>query len=176
LAKAKPNHIKIPLGTAVYPSLHKLDTEGKFPTNKYKTDILLSPEDLAKFKADFKEKTKGLGLTKASKLPFKVNKDGDTLVRLKSKFMPVGFDAKNKKLPEGTEVGGGSEIRCLANIFQYDEGVTLQVLQYQVKTLKTWSAQSAFDVDDDGYTHEGTESAFGGEDEEGDTETDDLDI
>lgn len=173
MAKAKQITIEVPLGTAVYPHLHKPDTEGKYATGKYDTQIELEPVDLARFKKALAEKTKGMPGAKG-KLPFKKNKEGTELIVTKSKFMPIGFDSHNNRLPEGTEVGGGSKIRVLCGIFDYDDGIALQLLQYQVKELKTYSLKSAFAVDDDGYTHE-AESGFGG----GDTSEesgDDLDI
>lgn len=179
MAKAsKAIQIKTPFGVAVYPSLHKLDTEGQYPTNKYKTDLLLSKEDFAKFKAEFKEKIKGEKFkTKTPKMPFKTDKDGNELVRFKSKYMPLGFDIRNKQFPTDNpvDVGGGSTIRVMATIFNYDDGISLQINQYQVKELKQWNRESAFDAEDDGYEHEGDSGGFGEDSDEG-TSGDELDI
>lgn len=157
-----------PWGTAVYPCLHKLDTDGKFATNKFKVDIEPSDSsDFDRFKSELAELTRYLDLDEDSTTPIKTLKDGLEVIRLRSSERPMAFDTRNRPIhtdPDDPKhpcvaVGGGSIIRANAMIYPYDEGYTLIITQYQIKELVPFGERgSAFD-ESDGYEVENEDHA-----------------
>lgn len=102
-----------PFGVAVFPSLSKPDTEGKFPTGKFQTSIAFEPADEKTIEGTFKDAAKQFFGKEAGEATFprKVLKDGTVVWRAKSKKRPAVFDAKKAAIPVSAEIGGGSELR-----------------------------------------------------------------
>lgn len=147
--------ITTPIGTAVFPHLRKPDTfKGQ---EHYKVSIELPKAEAEAFK------TKVLALADTSKLPKKPKtpvKDGRDdsvlLVTAKSKYMPGIYDAHKQRIPESVDIAGGSKIRAICEVYQYDEGVSLRLLQVQVIQLRErGGGNCAFDEIEDGYAYEG---------------------
>jgi hypothetical protein len=181
-------------GSARYPKISKPDTEGKYADGRFKTDMILEGAALehadaaakaaaAKFwpKAetvtlpvkDFKRKNKDTG---------EVTIDGRGLVAT-TKRRPAVFDAKKTKLPEGVEIGGGSEIRISGYFFPWDKttkmqvkeggkvttqdvteyGVSFRMCDVQVISLAAGFGGdgSAFD-EEEGFEYEGTSASADG--------------
>lgn len=147
-----------PWGTASYPHLLKADTFKN--QTKFKTGVVVTNQaDIGMFKDRFKELiaderfkfAKNSDRKGIPGMPFE-DTDAGFLIKSSSKFKPAGFDSRNNPLPDGVNVGGGSTIRFLAQLFNYDEGISLQILSYQVRDLKEWGGASQFEPVDDGYT------------------------
>ena len=166
----KLKKIVIGPGTLVYPKVSKPDTYGEFADNKYKTDIRLSAEAakpaMDAIKAVAKERMPSL---KAPKMPWKIDEEtGDVIFRAKSgkkkdsdeAQKPLIVDSKNKKLPEGVLVGGGTVARIEVAISTYTKkkptGCNLYLNAVQVIELSEYQGreQSPFDEVDDGYVAE----------------------
>lgn len=149
---AKDNAIATPFGVAIYPHVTKPDTVGKFADGKYKLQIEVSKEDLAKFKADFTAKVGNL--QKGHKLPWR-EKDGKLIITAKSKYAPLVLDTKKQplELEDGEYLSGGSVVRALVEIGTYTGGYNLYLKKVQVKDLVTGSAGGGgfddFDMGDD---------------------------
>lgn len=174
---AKTSYV-LPIGTAVYPKITKPDTKGQYADNKYKTDLELTPKDLAQVQADVATMVKRDFKGKNPRLPFVEKEDGLILVRAKSKFLPLIIDAKKKVLfnsrtddPSVIEqlyIGGGSRIRIGVTPYIYDKGLSFQLDTVQIIELAE-GALDGFDVVDDGYEPEGDEASTEGFETEGES-------
>jgi hypothetical protein len=130
-----------PWFTARYPKISKPDTEGKFADGKFKTDGILDEDDIEAVRK---------ALTAAGKqffpsvdedeirLPLKEffngRKDEEKTsagwgITLKSQYRPAVFDAKKKKLPEGSVIGGGSELRVASAIFPWSKAEKQTIIE-----------------------------------------------
>lgn len=146
---AKKIIVKTPIGTAAYPYLTSPDTVGKFADNKYKTKVVLDPKSFAKFKDEF---TTAVGnIPKGYKLPWTQNDDGNYVVSAKSKFRPKLTLPDDYELDEGEYVAAGSTLRIAAEVFDYDKGFSLQLLEARVYDLETGALGGGYlnDHDDD---------------------------
>lgn len=155
------------IGTAIFPHLEKPDFfKGQ---EKFKVNVGLNKADGEAFKAKLLELIKDEKFeTKKPKVPYKEPEEGEGLnVNFSSKFKPALFDSKNRRIPDGVRVGGGSKIRVMGELYNYGEGISLRLKQVQVLSLaeRGDGAESAFDEVDDGYTTEIDVSAFGEETE-----------
>ena len=149
---AKDNAIATPFGVAKYPHISKPDTVGKFADGKFKINLVVSKEDLAKFKADFTAKVGAI--PKGHKLPWR-EKDGELIITAKSKYAPLVLDTKKQpiELEDGEYIAGGTVARALVEIGTYTGGFNLYLKKVQVKELVTGSAGGGgfddFDMGDD---------------------------
>lgn len=161
-------HVILPKGEAMWPKLSKPDTIGEYADGKYKTKVRVKKTDAAEVCAKIKATADALGV---SKLPWADDKeDGECIVfTAKSKFQPVIFasDGKTKINPvKAPEIGGGSTIRVMAELFPYKTGVSLQMKQVQVIDLVEWGGTSAFDAEEgsfDGSEYSGAEASEEGQ-------------
>lgn len=147
---AKKTIVTTAYGTSAYPYITKPDTVGKYADNKYKTNLILDDVAFEKFKKDF---TNAVGtIPKNYKLPWATNDEGQHIIKAKSKFAPrVTLPADEEALDENEYVAGGSILRMGCEIYDYDKGFSLQLLEVQVKTLVRGSGSggSLFKDDDD---------------------------
>lgn len=150
---AKKIIVKTPLGTAAYPYLTSPDKTGKFADNKFKTKLVLDPKAFAKFKDEF---TTAVGsIPKGYKTPWKQDGDGHYVITAKSKFRPKITLPEGSELEEGDYIAAGSTMRIACEVYDYDTGYSLQLLEARISDLKVGAAGgSYFDDDedeDDGY-------------------------
>jgi hypothetical protein len=149
--------------TLRYPKLNEPDTRGKFADNKYKTDVIPSPENLKKFKewALSVAKEKGMDL-EGLKLPIrkdKKDKDAPAFVTLKSRKLndkpmkPILVDSMRQPIPAGVRIRGGTTARVAGQLSNYPGGLYLQLEAVQVLDLVEDTSQGAdaFDAVEDGY-------------------------
>lgn len=146
-------YIVTPKGTAVLPFLFEEDKE----YGGYKVAIRVD----AKTAAEFKEKILD-GLSFKSKnfhVPVVPDErvEGMWLIKTASAYAPVVFDSRNKPISAKTKVSGGSEVRAMCEVHQYEvqkkEGVKLRLKQVQVIKLVE-GGPSAFDEVEDGFAAE----------------------
>lgn len=148
MSKAK---FVFPAGTAVYPSITQRDDFGEFATKKFKTEIEFSPEDLAKVQKQIKDWADDQKFkVKEPKMPWRILKDGRTVIKATSGYRPLVVDASKKEIPQGSplRVGGGSTIRVVVEPYNYDKGVSLRLKKVQVIELVNNSGADEFDVED----------------------------
>lgn len=159
---------------------------GKKNEPQYKIVFDPTPDDLVKIEADIREKIGPMTFkVKKPKLGVSISKsDGIKTVRPASKYKPVIFDMKNGKLQDpkfneadGTyakdmnepKIAAGTVARAFCQLNPYEEGVSLQLISIQVKTLVEWEGKgggsSPFE-EGEGYTSE-NDSPFNGEDNTG---------
>lgn len=162
-----------PIGTAVFPHITQRDTEGKYATKKYGTRLELSPEDFARVKAELTRIAKDETFeVKTPKMPFKKNKDEELCqIYASTQHLPLVIDSKKNKIvdPEKIknvdspqaqealrrlEVWGGSRIRLGCSVYNYGEGLSLQLETVQVIEARKRHSTDGFDVEDDGYEYE----------------------
>lgn len=173
-----------PIGVAVYPHITVPDTTGQYADGKYKTQLEFEPDVFARVKADIMKLAKGMQFkTTRPKMPFKEkDKDGKPtyIIVAKSKFLPMVIDAKrnvivNKWDPPSEDelrkvnIGGGSRLRLGVELFNYGDGLSLQLTTVQVIERRTNTSNfDGFAVEDDGYDYDGAApdlSAFDTEDD-----------
>jgi hypothetical protein len=142
----------LPIGTAVFPKLDRVDVyqptnpkTGK-PTGPEKrtwnTRIKFNDADHREVDTWLKKLAKEAGLRSVQYWPWKQDKKtGEISLMVSSgeEYKPGLYDAKNKPLPEGTVIGGGSQIRANVSPFVYDTfggGVKLYLNAVQVVKLE----------------------------------------
>lgn len=160
---AKKNIITTPVGIAVFPYLRKPDTfKGQ---EHYKATIELPKAEAEAFKAEVLKMADASKLPKKPKTPVKEGRDDSVmLVTAKSKYAPAIFDAHKNVIPASVDIAGGSKLRAICELYQYDEGISLRLLQVQVVELRErHGANCAFDEIEDGYTFEGGAEETNGE-------------
>ena len=164
-----------PFGVAKYPHISSPDTKGKFADGKYKTKLTLPIDDegAVRFMAEIDAAAEEIHGAAGAKLykPYEVDEEaGEVTFTLKTKYEPAIFDASNRKA-RGVHIGGGSVIRLMGNIVEYDKGVTCQFNQVQIKELNGFGT-SGFDAVEDGYDYDPddamTNSSTSGNDDNGD--------
>ena len=136
-----------PVGTARYPHISEADTTGKYADGKFKTQVLVDKVAAAPLIETLKAAAKEEGLSKDAHMPFKADKEDDSVVVFvfKSKFQPAIFDGRNQKIEKlPGRLSGGSKIRVSGIIFPYDKGLSLQMKQVQVLDFVDGAA-SVFD-------------------------------
>ena len=118
-----------------YPSLHKPNTEGNFPSGKYEATALLDANEhaatldaiKAAVDAAFDDKWPG-GNREGKHDPINQLPDGTYKVKFKSKSAPVLQDATGVKLADDIIIGPGDLVRCACNVAAYEgpqSGVTI---------------------------------------------------
>jgi hypothetical protein len=152
-----------PFGTAQYPHISSADTVGKFADGKFKTKTVHPLGDAAAqsfIKAIDDAATTFHGKAGASLYkPYVIDEDANTVTFVyKTQYAPAVFDSRNKPILSSTRIGGGSVIRLLGNLVEYEKGLTAQFNQVQVKALNG-PGVSAFDEVEDGYAHTSDEPA-----------------
>lgn len=167
-----------PVGTLVWPKLNTPDvyTPKKGPEKvRYVTNFKLSDEDYKKVLTMLKKKAKELMPdVEKPKLPFKKDKKTDEITLVASsgvKYRPPVFDAKNKKIPAGVIIGGGSKARLDLTISHYEisaenSGINLYINGVQViELVEGGQGKSNFD-ETEGFSYDGPEDTeeqgFGG--------------
>lgn len=160
-----------PIGTAVFPHITTRDMDGKYATKKYGTRLELSPEDFAKVKAELTRIAKSEKFdVKTPKMPFKKNKDEELCqIYASTQHLPLVVDAKKRDIvnPEHikdvdaafemlkrNEVWGGSRIRISCTVYNYGEGLSLQLESVQVIEARKRHSTDGFDVEEDGYEYQ----------------------
>lgn len=145
--------ITTPVGTAVLPFLLKEDQK----YGGYKVWLRVDKKTAEVFKAKLLDAVKDYPFkTKNVKLPITADSkvDGMYLINTSSKYKPLVFDSKNHSLPDSFEVGGGSELRVVAEVYPWEvkneEGIKLRLKQAQVIKLAS-GGSSAFDDVEDGF-------------------------
>jgi predicted transcriptional regulator len=135
-------------GTAAYPYITKPDTFGRFADNKYKTKLILDDVAFEKFKAEF---TNAVGsIPKGYKLPWTTNDEGQHVLTAKSKFLPkVNLPADEDELDENEYIASGSKIKMACEVYDYDKGFSLQLLEVRVKDLVRGSGSGGSLLKDD---------------------------
>lgn len=168
-------------GTLVYPKISKPDTYGEFADNKFKTGIAVDPEHPRTKEAIqlILQMAKDNGIKNIVKsgqsrtVPFDdedEEHEGKVIFSAKTKDRPAVFDAKNRKLPEGVLIGGGTtaNIQVAVNCWlkkvkqkgggsvEKPWGINLFLNQVQVLDLVEYSSRenSAFE-EAEGYSYEG---------------------
>lgn len=152
-----------PFGTAKYPHISSPDTKGKFADNKYKTKLVFKIDDPAALAAveAIKEAATEIHGKKGQNLymPFVIDEDeGEITITAKSAYAPAVFDAKGNAA-KGVQVGGGSVIRLMGNLVEFDKGISLQLNQVQIKELNGFG-KCAFDEVEDGYEFDASDASF----------------
>jgi hypothetical protein len=145
-----------PFGILRYPKISEPDTKGAYADGKFKTDIVFGDSDFAIVEKAIKQAAaKLLPATKSLRLPLFTDWEEGKGIRLKCTYRPVVFDAKNKKLPQGLLVGGGTIARIAAAIFAYKGGANTEIGIHlgtvQVKELVECGGPSPFD-ETEGFT------------------------
>ncbi len=156
-----------PWGIASFPHLIKPDTYKN--QTKFKMGVIPSPGDAAGFKVQFKKLiederfkfAKNSDRNGVPGVPFSDDENG-FLIKASSKFKPLGFDTRNNPLPPDIDVGGGSIVRMLVQLYNYEEGISFQLLQYQLKQFVARGGTSSFDAVDDGFVADATEEPESG--------------
>lgn len=143
--------IVTPFGVAKYPAVTQPDTFGPYGNGKYKLKIVVSKEDLAKFKADFTAKVGAI--PKGHKVPWK-EQDDECIISATSKYAPLVINAKAHPIEfsEGEYLAGGSIVRSKVEIGPYPGGFALYMKNVQVKELVTKASSGNFDdmvIEDD---------------------------
>lgn len=121
-----------PPGIARYPHITTPDLKGKFADGKFKTKLIVPKKDAA----PLVEKLQTIAKEhKVSKLPFK-DEDGNIVFTFKTQFKPLVVDARLNEVKQvDFRIGGGSRICVGFIVFQYDNGISLQMKQVQVLDL-----------------------------------------
>jgi hypothetical protein len=118
-----------PWMTARFPKISKPDTQGKFADGKFKTDGIVDEDDLPGVEKALNAAAKSFwpdadDVSMPLKDFFKDKEKKELAGRgltLKSQYKPACFDTKKKKLPDGVQIGGGSEIRVASAIFPWSK-------------------------------------------------------
>lgn len=166
--KQKKTAFSSPLGVARYPWLTEPDTA--FGQEKFKCDLILSPEDakplieqVNKVAGDF-----GAMAGKAS-LPYFTDEDtGDVIFRTKTTYKPKFFDSAGDPIIESKvpPIWGGSKLKLGGWIAPWSMngkcGITLQLMKCMIVEAKGptegGSANSGFEPVEGGFVAEKEES------------------
>ena len=118
-----------------YPSLHKPNTEGNFPSGKYECTALLDSNEHSdtlnaiKAAVDSAFDAKWPGQDQSARHnPLRKQPDGSYKVKFKTKSAPILEDATGSKLAEDIIVGSGDLVRCACTVAAYEgpnDGVTI---------------------------------------------------
>ena len=148
-----------PFVTAEYPHISAPDTVGKYADNKFKTKGRMSLGDpqAQAFIKTIDDAATAIHGPKGAKMhkPYVIDEDANTVTfTFKTQYQPAVFDGRNKPIPSTVRIGGGSVIRLIGQLVEFEKGITAQMNQVQVRELNG-PGVSAFDEVDDGYAYEG---------------------
>jgi len=167
---AKKIPFTTPKGIAKYPHITERDTGHQYSSGKYDTQLILSKADAEPLMAQLKALAKSdLPSLKDPKMPFKIDEDGNVIIKAKSEYQPVLIDARGKKMekvPAGLRIRGGSVLRLAGAVNVYDKGISLWLNQVQI--LELVEDNVAFEADSEG--------SFSADDFAGDDDTPTADI
>lgn len=161
----------LPEAIAVFPKLDKVDVyqpinpkTGKpsgEPKRTWNTRLKFNDEDHREVDAWLKKTVKDAGLDPKTIKNWPWKKDKKTgeitlMVSSGEEYKPGLYDSKNRPLPEGTVIGGGSVLKTNVSPFVYEGlggGIKLYLNAVQVKKLERGGGNgvSPFDEDDTGY-------------------------
>jgi hypothetical protein len=159
----------LPVATAVFPKLDRVDVyqpknakgQPSGPEKRtWNTRLKFNDEDHREVDTWLKKLAKDAGLKSVANWPWKKDKKtGEITLSVSSgeEYKPGLYDSKNKPLPEGTVIGGGSLLLTNVSPFVYEGlggGIKLYLNAVQVKKLERGGGNgvSPFDEDDQGYT------------------------
>ncbi len=149
---AKKIEFKTAKGYAKYPHITERDTGHQYSSGKFDTQLILTKEAAAPLVEQLTKLVKEeLPKLKDPKMPFKVDEDGNVIVKAKSEYQPVLIDARGRKLekvPAGLRIRGGSVLRIAGTVNVYDKGLSLWLNQVQI--LELVEDNVAFGADDEG--------------------------
>ena len=159
--KSQSIQFTTPFGTLRYPKVSEPDNKGAYADGKFKTDIVFSDDDFAIVeKAVTEAAAKLLPVASNPRLPLFTEWEEGKGIRLKCEYRPAVFDAKNKRLPEDVQIGGGTIARVAATVFAYkigsNTGIGIRLGKVQVKKLVEYHGGNASPFEEtDGFTLEG---------------------
>jgi hypothetical protein len=149
---AKKIEFKTAKGIAKYPHITERDTGHQYSSGKFDTQLILTKEAAAPLVEQLTKLAKEeLPKLEDPKLPFKVDEDGNVIVKAKSEYQPVLIDARGKKMekvPSGLRIRGGSTLRIAGAVNVYDKGISLWLNQVQI--LELVEDNVAFEADEEG--------------------------
>ena len=135
-------------------AIHQGCVRGRQIQNRH----VFSDDDFAIVEKAVTEATaKLLPAAKNPRLPLFTEWEEGKGIRLKCEYRPAVFDAKNKRLPEDMQVGGGTIARVAVTIFAYKIGsntsIGIRLGKVQVKKLVEYHGGNASPFDEtDGFT------------------------
>jgi hypothetical protein len=173
--KPKKIYVTTPWGIASHVHTAKPDVyQGtlrpgdKPPTPKYKIDYKPSDEDLETFRAEMRKHADVLGFEGKKKIHLGIKKTEEEEIESlcpSSQFKPLVFDTKNNPIGDDAKLGAGSIVRTRCEVSAYDKGISLRLLQVQVKKLVPYGGgneSSGFGTEEEGYVADAG-SSFGGD-------------
>jgi hypothetical protein len=141
----------LPDAIAVFPKLNEVDVyqpknakgqaQGE-PKRTFNTRLKFNDEDHRAVDAWLKKLAKDAGLSSVANWPWKKDKKTGEITLMVStgeEYPPGLFDSKNKKLPEGVKIGGGSVLKTNVSPFVYEGlggGIKLYLNAVMVKKLE----------------------------------------
>lgn len=168
---AKKIEFKTAKGIAKYPHITERDTGHQYSSGKYDTQIILTKKDAEPLIKQLTDLAKAeLPKLKDPKLPYKVDDEGNVIVKAKSEYQPAIIDARGKKMekvPSSLRIRGGSVIRIAGAVNVYDKGISLWLNQVQI--LELAEDNVAFEADEEGSF---SADAFSGDEQEAFADTD----
>lgn len=153
-----PNKVKFtsPFGVAKYPHISSPDTKGKYADNKYKTKLVLPIDDAGAvaFQKHIDDAASEIHGAKGASMykPYEVDEEaGEITFTFKTQYAPAVFDSRGKPA-KGVMVGGGSVVRVMGQLVEFDKGISAQFNQVQIKELNGFGV-CGFDAVEDGYAY-----------------------
>jgi len=155
-----------------YPSLHKPNTDSKYPSGKYEVTALLDETEHAdslkaikdavkqSFEAEWPEQDHS-----NKHNPIKKQEDGTYKIQFKTKSAPVLEDAAGNKLSDDIIISSGDLIRCACNVAAYSGGQNTGVTIYlnKVRLIEKRSIGSDdFGGPEDGFNQQISEEVSSG--------------
>lgn len=162
-------HVYTAPGIAFFPKIAEKDRE----YDNYNTGLILDEKGFAAFKREleaFMEDQRFPKLPKGKKpsVPYSEHLDKETgehigwLIRAKSNYQPLIYDAKDRKIydprdediqHECPRIGGGTKMRLQVEFNAHEKGVNLYLKKVQIIDLKEYGSGfgSYEDAEDDGY-------------------------
>lgn len=152
-------NITTPIGTAVLPFLQEEDkTYGG-----YKVRLRVDKQTAEDFKRNLIAHLDGHAFkTKNVKFPISPDSrmEGMYLISASSNYKPVVFDSKKRPISSNQRIGGGSELRIIAQVYPWEvkkeEGVKLRLQQAQIFKLAS-NDDCGFDEIEDGFEVENSD-------------------
>lgn len=161
-----------PQGITKHTHIVEPDTKGQYASGKFTTKLIMTPKEAAPLIAEVSAVAATHKAGENCKLPYKDEvikvagtdkKTGNIQFSTSSKFAPLIVGPNNKpikveKMSSEFDIGDGSRVRVIGEIYSYEKGISLQMSQVQLLDLV--KRQSRFDVQDgtfDGSEYESDE-------------------